>query len=70
MAKKDKCCRYCIHYVLGYTKTTQVHPSYVCNNHEKRIYRGDYNGVRGRVYHYAANPTFCCKDFKKIEDAK
>ena len=41
----------------------------VCNKHEKRIYRGDYNGVRGRVYYYSARPMFVCDDFSsKLEE--
>lgn len=62
------CCRNCAHYILGYSLTTQIEPVYVCDNHEKRIYRGDYNGVRGRVYHYTTRPMFVCGDFKQRED--
>lgn len=58
-----QCCRNCVHYVLGYTYTTQTKPKYVCNNHEKKIYRADINGVRGRVYYYSARPMFVCKHF-------
>ena len=58
-----QCCRNCKHYVLGYTQTTQTKPIMVCNKHEKRIYRGDYNGVKGRVYYYSARPMFVCDDF-------
>ena len=61
------CCRDCQYFVLGYNKTTQINPSYVCNRREKRIYRGDYNGVRGRKYFFAAVPTHCCGLFKKRE---
>lgn len=68
MPKKRNRCRDCIHYVLGYTRTTQEKPSYVCNNHEKRIYRGDHNGVVGRTYYYAANAGHTCKDFKQRYD--
>ena len=69
MKSKKICCRNCIHYVLGYSKTTQTEPRPVCNHHEKRIYRGDYNGVAGRVYYYSARPMFSCNNFKSRENA-
>lgn len=62
---KKHFCRDCKHYVLGYSQTTQTEPRYVCDHHEKRIYRGDYTGVKGRVYHYAANPRYCCEHFEQ-----
>ena len=64
MSKKKNRCIDCIHYVLGYSQTTQVKPVRVCNHHEKRIYRGDYNGVVGRVYYYSAKATHTCEHFK------
>lgn len=65
-------CRDCIHFVLGYNRTTQVEPTYVCARQEKRIYRGDYNGVRNRKYYFAAKPFQTCENFepKKIDGNK
>ena len=68
MPKKENRCRNCVHYVLGYSQTTQVNPIYVCDHHEKRIYRGDYNGVAGRTYYYSARPNFSCEHFEKRKD--
>ena len=65
--KRKKRCRDCIHYVFGYTSTTQVEATRVCDRREKRIYRSDYNGVYGRIYHYAARPYHTCEYFEQKE---
>lgn len=59
-----RCCRNCIHYVLGYTNTKQTEQTYVCNEHVKRIYAADYQGVKGRIYHFSTRPLFVCEKFK------
>lgn len=65
MNKQHSCrCRDCLHLMLGYTSTTQENPTYVCALREKRIYRGDYNGVRGRKYYFVTKPHHTCKNFK------
>lgn len=65
MRLKKQCCRNCKYYGLGYSQTTQTEPVYVCFHHEKRIYRGDYNGVRGRKYYYSARSNFGCVFFEE-----
>lgn len=63
--KKKNRCRDCVHFVLGYTSTTQEEPSQVCDYTEKRIYRADLIGVRGRVYHFSARPYHYCEHFER-----
>ena len=63
MNLKKRCCRNCKHYTLGYTQTTQTNPVPVCDHHEKKIYRADISGERGRVYYYSARPMFVCEHF-------
>lgn len=62
---KRDCCRYCVHYDLGYTQTTQEYPTMVCFMKPKRIYKADYAGVKGRKYHYRTSPLFCCGLFER-----
>ena len=62
--KHTRRCRDCLHFGLGYTRTTQVEPTFICKRMKKRIYRGDYNGERGREYYYSARPYHTCKNFE------
>lgn len=62
--KKAKC-RDCVHFVKGYSLTTQQNPVMVCALKPKRIYRGDCNGVYKRQYFYSTKPNGWCEEFSK-----
>ena len=64
---QKKRCKDCIHFVEGYSLTTQEIPIMVCDLRPKRIYSADYNGVRDRKYFYKTKPHGWCEQFSRKE---
>lgn len=65
--KKNRC-KDCVHFVEGYSLTTQQSPVMVCALRPKRIYRGDHNGVYKRQYFYGTKPNGWCEKFSNKDE--
>lgn len=59
-------CKYCKHYIWGYSTSTQQNEVRVCENRPK-IVRSDVS-YHPKQYHYATYPNKSCSDFELNEN--